>query len=119
MLTGTCHCGAVSYQFTETPKHALSCNCSVCRRLGVTWIYAEASNVTLTHPKDGLIRYAWGDKNIVFNTCKSCGCTTHWVASEDPQSSRMAVNLALCDDAAAADIPVRRFDGADTWTFLD
>jgi hypothetical protein len=31
----------------------------------------------------------------------------------------MAVNMALCDAAAIRQIPVRRFDGADTWTFLD
>ena len=31
----------------------------------------------------------------------------------------MAVNLNLCDPAEAANIPLRHFDGADSWSFLD
>jgi hypothetical protein len=31
----------------------------------------------------------------------------------------MAVNARLMTPGDLADIPVRRFDGADTWTYLD
>jgi hypothetical protein len=31
----------------------------------------------------------------------------------------MAVNLRLADPKDIKDIPLRHFDGADTWTFLD
>ena len=31
----------------------------------------------------------------------------------------MAVNLRLADPDVVAKVPVRHFDGADTWEFLD
>lgn len=31
----------------------------------------------------------------------------------------MAVNASLADPERLRDIPVRHFDGADTWEFLD
>jgi hypothetical protein len=31
----------------------------------------------------------------------------------------MGVNARLMDPADIADVPVRRFDGAATWTYLD
>jgi len=70
-IKGTCHCGAVSYEFHHTPKWATSCNCSICRRLAALWIYA------------------------------------------------MAVNLRLADPDVVSKVPVRHFDGAETWAFFD
>ena len=31
----------------------------------------------------------------------------------------MAVNMRMAEPAAIAGIPVRHFDGADTWAYLD
>jgi hypothetical protein len=47
MIKGKCHCGQVTYEFTEKPEYAIRCNCSICRRLGTLWIYADASTITL------------------------------------------------------------------------
>ena len=60
-----------------------------------------------------------GDRLLAFHSCMTCGCTTHWkgVGANDPQN--MAVNMAMCDENEIRDIPVRQFDGADTWEFLD
>ena len=38
-LQGTCHCGAVQWRFDGVPESATACNCTVCRRYGVLWIY--------------------------------------------------------------------------------
>lgn len=117
MITGTCHCGAVSYTFDKTPKWATSCNCSVCRRLGVLWIYAEPHDIVFTGDEN-TISYAYGDKNLSFHTCKTCGSTTHWANAKEP-SGLMAVNLRLAEPDVVASIPVRKFDGAVTWSYLD
>lgn len=37
----------------------------------------------------------------------------------DAPDAYMAVNLRLADPDVVAAVPVRRFDGADSWTFLD
>ncbi|MEJ8563194.1 GFA family protein [Yoonia sp. GPGPB17] len=117
MITGTCHCGAVSYVFDDTPKRATSCNCSVCRRLGALWIYAKLPLITVNGPTFG---HARGEKSLAFHSCRICGCTTHWENLNPTEpDAYMAVNLRLADPDVAAAIPVRHFDGAETWTFLD
>lgn len=39
MLHGSCHCGAVQWDWTHPvlPAGATVCNCTVCRRDGVLW----------------------------------------------------------------------------------
>lgn len=116
-IRGSCHCGAVSYDFRHTPSRTTSCNCSICRRLGALWIYAKIPLITVTGPTDS---YAYGEKSLAFHRCKVCGCTTHWEnLSPDQPDAYMAVNLRLADPEVVKTIPVRHFDGADTWTFLD
>ena len=39
MIQGSCHCGAVQWQFESQPEGATACNCTVCRRYGVLWAY--------------------------------------------------------------------------------
>ncbi|WP_108816263.1 GFA family protein [Loktanella sp. Alg231-35] len=117
MITGTCHCGAIRYRFDHTPSKTTSCNCSVCRRLGALWIYAKISKIDITGATDS---YAYGEKSLAFHRCRTCGCTTHWEnLKPDGPDAYMAVNLRLADPEVVAAIPVRHFDGADTWTFLD
>lgn len=117
MILGTCHCGGVNYEFDHTPRWTTSCNCSICRRLGTLWIYAKISRVKISGPT---ISYVWGDKGLAFHSCKTCGCTTHWEnLNPDGPDARMAVNLRLADPGVITQVPVRHFDGADTWVFLD
>ena len=117
MITGSCHCGAVSYVFDHTPSRATSCNCSICRRLGALWIYARLEQITVSGPTFG---YTRGEKSLAFHSCKTCGCTTHWENLKPVgPDAYMAVNLRLAQPDVVATIPVRYFDGADSWTFLD
>ncbi len=116
-ITGACHCGAVTYEFRHTPRRTTSCNCSMCRRLAALWIYAPIPQITVTGPTRS---YAHGEKSLAFHTCAVCGCTTHWENLKmDGENPYMAVNLRLADPAVIASVPVRHFDGADTWEFLD
>jgi hypothetical protein len=115
---GQCHCGAVAFTFDDTPDAATKCNCSICRKLGATWIYTHPKNVQFTQGMNSNVEYKWGEENLSFHSCATCGATTHWsLNAEDPQ--KIAVNLNLIDPAKVAHIPVRRFDGANTWTFID
>ena len=118
-IKGRCHCGAVGFELAETPESLTRCNCSYCRRAGALWAHADIGKVTVRHDAGATIRYIWGDKTLAFVTCRTCGCTTHW-ESLDPQGHpRMAVNCAMCDPKDIEGLPIRRFDGADTWRYLD
>jgi hypothetical protein len=120
MIKGECHCGAVRWAFDGVPEKLTSCNCSICRRIAALWAYGTLDNVTVFAAAEATIAYVQGDKLLAIHTCRTCGCTTHWLALAPEASGwRIAVNMRMADPAAYAGIRVRQFDGADTWEFLD
>lgn len=114
MIETACHCGAVRVTLARVPRRLTQCNCSLCRRLGTLWAYFTPAEVTVTGETD---TYVQGDRTLATHRCRACGCVSHW--SSLTGADRMGVNVRLMDPAALAAIPVRRFDGADTWTYLD
>jgi hypothetical protein len=119
MITATCHCGAVRIDITEAPKQLTDCNCSLCRRLGGLWAYYTWDQVAFVMAPDATAGYAQGDKTLATHHCRTCGCTTHWVSLDPENPERVAVNARLFSPEDRAGIRVRKFDGADTWAFLD
>jgi hypothetical protein len=117
MLTGSCHCGSVAWQFDPTPDGATACNCTVCRRYGVLWIYDfENEGVRVAGPTTA---YERGEA-IEFHFCPKCGCVTHWRGKrlEPGGRRRMAVNVRLAEPDAVAAIPIDHFDGFETFEDL-
>ena len=118
MLTGTCHCGKVCWSFDGDPATATACNCSICRRYGVLWIYDyEGERITLTGPTS---KYLWGEKSIGFHFCPACGCVACWrgVRPNADGRRRMAVNVRLSEPEAVARLSIRHFDGFDKFEDL-
>jgi hypothetical protein len=44
---------------------------------------------------------------------------THWSNVEGHENPRTAINARLFDRKEAADIKIRKFDGADSWQFVE
>ncbi|MEP4766485.1 MAG: GFA family protein [Roseibium sp.] len=118
-IKGSCHCGAVSYEVKVVPRFAISCNCSICRRLGTVWGHGEVGDAEIKCEPGATLSYSHGEKNLEFHTCKTCGSTTHWEAVSGDRKGRIAVNLQLAELGTIDKIGLRHFDGADTWAFLD
>jgi len=119
MLTASCHCGSVQLEVDEKPQTLTACNCSICHRLGAQWAYYTRQQVRISGSPTSRTAYLWNDKCIEFYHCKTCGCTTHYEDVEKTQDSRVALNARMLRREDTAGIPVRKFDGADTWEFLD
>lgn len=116
-LTGTCHCGAVTYRLAIRPTQIVKCNCSACRRYRALWAHMPLEQVNVNGQTT---TYSHGDKQLAFHSCRICGATTHWTPLKPQQGTpSMAVNLAMAAPDEIADIPVRHFDGAESWRFLD
>lgn len=118
-LLGSCHCGAVTIELPSPPAKATSCNCSLCRRLGALWAYYEFGTVRIGGHPEHTQEYVQGDRTLRTARCKTCGCVTHWEPLAPAPGARHGVNLRNFAPELVASVPVRRFDGADTWTFLD
>ena len=119
MLSGACHCGAVKINYDGAPQALVHCNCSICRRLGAVWGHGTTVEISVDAAPDATLAYLWGDRELAFHSCRTCGCTTHWVSVSDKSAGRMALNMNLMESDLLEGLRVRHFDGADSWTFLD
>ena len=63
--------------------------------------------------------YAWGDKTLTYHCCGICGCTTHYSSGGDDGDELIAINCRMAPAAAIEAIPVRRFDGLNSWQYID
>ena len=121
MLNGHCHCGNVSFSVGSLPATLTECNCSICHRYGARWAYYKPEQVTLTVGDVPTQTYRWGDEMIDFHHCPQCGCLTHYTGTGKDQQpvDRIALNSRMFPLSQTADITVRHFDGAQSWTYLD
>ena len=119
MLHGSCHCGAVAWDWTHPvlPEGATACNCTVCRRYGALWIYDyEGEGIRVTGTTKAYIR----GKSIEFHFCPGCGCVAFWRGQRpDPEGRRrIAVNVRLSEPGPIAAVPIDHFDGLDKFEDL-
>lgn len=115
MIEGSCHCGAVHWKFDGDPGSATACSCTICRRYGVLWAYDyEGERINVSGPTQA---YVWGDREIGFHFCPSCGCVAYWRGIEPRADGRrrIAVNVRLAEPDAVGALPVEHFDGLN-WT---
>src|SRR5215217_1032725 len=117
MMKGSCHCGAVQIKLARKPRRLTSCNCSICRRYSALWAYYDRAQVKILAGKAATAGYSWGDKQIRFVRCATCGCVINWQYL-DRSKTRVGVNVSNFEPADIASIRVRRLDGAKTWKFL-
>jgi hypothetical protein len=118
-LQGSCHCGAVVLTLPSPPEKATRCNCSLCRRVGAVWAYYPLGTVKIEGHPDQTIEYIQGDRTLRTIRCKTCGIVTHWEPLPPESGARHGVNLNNFEPKLLESVHVRRFDGADTWSFLD
>lgn len=118
-LRGSCHCGAVRITLPSPPEKATACNCSICRRLAGLWVYYEFGTVLVEGHPQHTAEYVWGDRTLRTLRCRTCGAATHWEPLEPKPGQRHGVNLRNFEPELVQSVAVRRFDGADTWTFID
>lgn len=121
MLTGTCHCGTVRWTFDGMPESATACNCTLCRRYGVLWIYDyEGERITLDGPTASYTRVDMKKPELEILFCPKCGCVASWRAlSVNAEGRRrIAVNVRLSEPGSVAHLPIRHFEGLDAFEDL-
>jgi hypothetical protein len=118
-LLGSCHCGAVRITLPSRPDKATDCNCSICRRVAGLWAFYEFGTVDIEGHPANTDAYIWGDRTLRTVRCKTCGVVTHWEPLDPKPGDRHGVNLRNFSPEIQDSVQIRRFDGANTWTYLD
>ncbi len=119
MLNGRCHCGEVGWTLDKVPKSVTACNCTICRRYGALWAYGYiGGDIQTTGQTNTYRRRDGGD--ILFHFCAICGCVSHYVATakDDNGRTRTAVNVRMSDLSPISELPIRHFDGRDSFKEL-
>jgi hypothetical protein len=109
----------VNIRLPYAPAAAIDCNCSLCRRLGALWVYYGFGTVRISGHPEHTQEYIQGDRTLRAVRCATCGCATHWEPLNPDPGARHGVNLRNFDPPLLEGVRIRRFDGADSWTFLD
>ena len=123
MIRAACHCEAVRFEIAGPPQWVLDCNCTLCRRYGALWCYfrgAEQAKLMLKPDPSATDTYLWGDRDIAFHRCKTCGCVTHMAAAAD--GVIFGVNARMMAGLDPATVIVRRIDNSHSgffWTRPD
>jgi hypothetical protein len=120
MLKGTCHCGAATWTFDGMPESTTACNCTLCRRYGVLWIYDyEGERISIAGPTSSYVRRDQAEPTLEIRFCTTCGCVVAWrsLAIEEGRR-RIAVNLRLTEPGPVAQLPIDHFDGLDAFVDL-
>ncbi|KAI1083515.1 glutathione-dependent formaldehyde-activating enzyme [Whalleya microplaca] len=133
LYTGSCHCGAVRLAFLAKPldktypENIAQCNCSMCGRQGVTWIYPRKEQVVI-EGEENLATYCFGKKYFGKTFCKTCGVPVHNVpqtlTEEDAAKMKESdknfvaaakylkpINLRLFDGVDVKDLNIKKIDG--------
>jgi hypothetical protein len=100
MLTGRCHCGAVTYQMPAQPIHHALCHCSDCRRAAgapmVAWAMVPAAGVKI----EGRTRVYASSEHGRRHFCEVCG-TGLFYTNEKVLPGMIDVQSATLDDPGA------------------
>jgi hypothetical protein len=119
VIEATCHCGAVRIRVPALPDYLIDCNCSICRRNGALWALYPCGSIEIAADPSSVTEYVWGSATIRTMHCRTGGSTTHWLPLIMPSDGNGGVNARLFDSSLVRGLRIRRFDGADTWTYLD
>lgn len=109
--TGSCHCGTIAFEVEGEIASALSCNCSICSRMGALLWFVPRQNLTLKTPESAIGTYTFNKHVIKHRFCPRCGIHPFGDGVDPKGRAVAAVNLRCIEGLDLAAIPVQHFDG--------
>ena len=101
----TCHCGGVEAEVSlpNGLKNIIKCNCSICRKKGITMINKIGlEDLKIKKGEELLKLYQYHSKNAKHYFCSVCGIYTHHNPRSNP--SITGFNLGCVDDVDTFDL---------------
>jgi len=91
--TGSCQCGAVSYEVEADLSNTITCNCSRCQRLGLVLAFAPRDKFEPKSGEDNLTEYLFNRKQVRHLFCKTCGVESFAYGQMPDGSPVAAINV--------------------------
>jgi len=110
LYKGGCHCGAVAYEVRTNLAEVMTCNCSICTKMGSILTFVPATEFTLTAGADDLTDYQFGAKRIHHMFCKHCGIRS-FASGNSPQGEVRAVNVRCLEGVDLDALNPKKIDG--------
>ena len=111
MYQGSCHCGAVKFEFAGDFSKVIDCNCSMCGRRGSVLTFVPASQFTLLSGEGNLQEYKFNKQVIQHLFCKTCGIASFSRAKMPDGSPIAAVNLRCVPEVDLGTLQIQHVDG--------
>jgi hypothetical protein len=96
---GSCHCGAVCFEFSGPPiADALRCDCSICRKKGIMLsnFVLPRAELCISASDDAMTIYRFGTGIASHFFCRKCGIAPFAETRLNPGQFR--VNLGCVED---------------------
>ena len=110
--TGSCHCGAVSYEADADLSRIISCNCSICRKRGLLLAFIAEDAFRLKGGEDTLTDYTFNKGAVHHLFCSKCGVGSFGRGTRPDGVKTVAINVRCLDGVDLETLNIRKFDGA-------
>lgn len=110
---GSCHCGAVTFEFDGTLDALTTCTCSLCARRNALMHALPEADLRITGGRDSLTRYQFGTGTAEHFFCRTCGIYTHHRTRRRPDY--FVVNAHCLEGVDVDSLPVTVFDGRNAF----
>lgn len=109
--TGSCHCGAVSFDAKVGLSDVIACNCSICMKRGALLTFIPSGDFELRSGDDDLTDYQSAQKKIHHLFCSKCGVSSFAKGAAPDGSDMFAINVRCLEGIDLDDLRPKPFDG--------
>lgn len=109
--TGSCQCGAVSYEVDIDLESTITCNCSRCQRMGFVLAFTPLENFQLNSGEEAVTEYLFNNKAIRHLFCSSCGVESFAYGKMPDGSPTVAINVNCLDGVDPRALNSQPIDG--------
>ena len=116
-ISGSCHCGNITFSLDWRPEPAeipaRACSCSFCLKHGGLWTSCPTGSLRITIRQPALVsRYSFGTRTAEFQVCSSCGVVPVVTSRIDGRLyAVVSVNAFQDVDPALLKRAVAKYDG--------
>jgi len=107
--TGSCHCGAVTFEVTGDIEQLTTCNCSLCHKKNALMARVHEDAFQMTSDWNSVSLYQWNMKIAKHYFCTTCGIYTFHRKRSEPDY--YGVNAHCLDGFDPSSVPTQAMDG--------